>query len=230
MSDQQETVWLPKDIIVLVPLLASSLAISWEVGRFIPTGGFWFFALSEHFLAAMVALPIALTIILLLIVVFAILGPLARRAVAGTSRRGNVTGFVITAVAMSANAAFDFYQSGTAIFSLYAFSLAVTLLLANEIWFQRRIASSLGLAAVFGMSITMSLASSADISRRELRNLDSTSNRLSVITTKSTGTIKAYVVMAGERGILLYSPEKKRFIFQKSDDVQSIDWPTLSDL
>jgi hypothetical protein len=50
-----------KDAAILLPIVASSLAVSWEVGRFIPFGGFFLFNLSEHLLAAMAYLPTAIT-------------------------------------------------------------------------------------------------------------------------------------------------------------------------
>jgi hypothetical protein len=59
-KDEPGEVLPVKDLVVLIPLFASSIAISWEVGRFMPLGGFLYFSLSEHLLAAMYALPGAL--------------------------------------------------------------------------------------------------------------------------------------------------------------------------
>ena len=60
VTDERAGALPVKDLVVLIPLFATSLAISWEVGRFGPYGGFLFFSLSEHLLAAMAALPVAL--------------------------------------------------------------------------------------------------------------------------------------------------------------------------
>lgn len=59
-KDEPGEVLPVKDLVVLIPLFASSIAISWEVGRFMPLGGFLFFSLSEHLLDAMYAMPAAL--------------------------------------------------------------------------------------------------------------------------------------------------------------------------
>jgi hypothetical protein len=63
-----------KDTVVVVPLLASTLAISWEIGRFIPTRGFQLFSLSEHLPAATAALPFAVLSIVTAWFIAAILG------------------------------------------------------------------------------------------------------------------------------------------------------------
>jgi hypothetical protein len=48
-----------KDYIVVVPTLGTALAISWEVGSFLPIGGIAFgaFSLTEHLVFALQALP-----------------------------------------------------------------------------------------------------------------------------------------------------------------------------
>ena len=69
VENKQRLEALPvKDLVVMIPLLASSLAISFEVGRFGPTSGFLYFSLSEHLLAAIYALPAALVLSTLLAV------------------------------------------------------------------------------------------------------------------------------------------------------------------
>jgi hypothetical protein len=60
--------FLVKDLLVLIPLFGSVLAMTWEVGSFIPTGGFTYFSLSEHLLAAVNALPYALATAVVLLV------------------------------------------------------------------------------------------------------------------------------------------------------------------
>src|SRR2546425_1023085 len=51
-----------KDAAVMIPLVASALAICWEVGSFIPIGGaaFSYFSFAEHLIFAAAALPLAL--------------------------------------------------------------------------------------------------------------------------------------------------------------------------
>jgi hypothetical protein len=51
----------PKDFVIYVPLFGSALAISWEIGSFVPIGGsaFGTFSLTEHIAFALQALPLA---------------------------------------------------------------------------------------------------------------------------------------------------------------------------
>lgn len=51
-----------KDVLLLVPTLASTIAVFWEIARFMPFGGFQYFTLSDHLLAALQGLPTALAI------------------------------------------------------------------------------------------------------------------------------------------------------------------------
>jgi hypothetical protein len=55
-----------KDYIVVVPTLGTALAISWEVGSFLPIGGIAFgaFSLTEHLVFALQALPIGFIVAL----------------------------------------------------------------------------------------------------------------------------------------------------------------------
>src|SRR4051794_17340419 len=56
-----------KDALVVIPLLASSLAITWEVGYFSRLGGgsFALFSLTEHIAFAVQALPLAIAVALM---------------------------------------------------------------------------------------------------------------------------------------------------------------------
>ena len=45
-----------------------------------------------------------------------------------------------------------------------------------------------------------------------------------VAITSKNSTDKGYVLMTGERGILIYFPESDRFSFQKADEIQKIEW------
>jgi hypothetical protein len=59
-----------KDVVVLIPLLASIAGITFDVGYFYGVGISYFtvFALSEHLVFALEALPLALVFVLLVVV------------------------------------------------------------------------------------------------------------------------------------------------------------------
>jgi hypothetical protein len=223
MPDQPETVWQPKDFVLLIPLLASSLAISWEVGKFFPSGGFSFFTLSEHFLAAMVALPVALVVTFFFAFSFATLGPIARRMAAKSPRWALIVSLLAIAIGLAIPGAVEFHKRGELDSSTVVVDLALLLFVANAFWPKHKITGPIGLLFVFGTSILVSISLSADLSWSNIRRAEADANILSDIITKSD-TSKAYVIMAGERGILSYSPDSKRFRFQRSDEIQGLEW------
>jgi hypothetical protein len=56
--------WSLKDALIVIPFLASALALTWEVGYFtrIKGGAFGLFSIAEHLTFALQALPIALAV------------------------------------------------------------------------------------------------------------------------------------------------------------------------
>jgi hypothetical protein len=54
IGDEIEQKLLPKDFIIYIPLVQSALAVSWEIGSFVPIGGsaFGTFSLTEHIASA----------------------------------------------------------------------------------------------------------------------------------------------------------------------------------
>jgi hypothetical protein len=71
MADEAKTNnWTLKDGLVVVPFLASGLAMTWEVGFFlrIKGGAFGLFSVAEHVTFALQALPVALALTSLIIV------------------------------------------------------------------------------------------------------------------------------------------------------------------
>jgi hypothetical protein len=126
-------------------------------------------------------------------------------------------------IALAAVEVYDFYETGTVASFKITFDLAALLFLANTFWFRYKVTSSLGVVVFFGLSILISLSLSADLARSALKKAEKNPDVLSVVTTKSD-TINGYLIMAGERGILLYKPDKNRISFQRSDEVQSIEW------
>jgi hypothetical protein len=65
MADEEAVVkWSLKDALIVIPFLASALALTWEVGYFarIKGGAFGLFSIAEHLTFALQALPIALAL------------------------------------------------------------------------------------------------------------------------------------------------------------------------
>jgi hypothetical protein len=48
-----------QDLLVFVPSLTTAIALAWQIGRLQPTGGFFYFSLTDHLVAAAAAVPIA---------------------------------------------------------------------------------------------------------------------------------------------------------------------------
>jgi hypothetical protein len=103
VSDRANEQWSLKDGLVAIPILASALALTWEVGYFsrIAGGSFGLFSLAEHITFAIQALPFALTLTTMFVAVVLVKN-------LGRPRR-IVRGFVSLAYGMFAGAAIVSY-------------------------------------------------------------------------------------------------------------------------
>jgi hypothetical protein len=63
-SDRATERWSVKEGLVLIPVLSSALALTWEVGYFLRIGGgsFGLFSLAEHITFAVQGLPVAIAV------------------------------------------------------------------------------------------------------------------------------------------------------------------------
>ncbi|MCK1478605.1 hypothetical protein IVB27_28620 [Bradyrhizobium sp. 197] len=228
-----------KDAVVLVPLMASSLAIAWEVGRFLPFGGFLLFTFSEHMLAAMNALPIALAFTVYFVGIVIVLPKVrvaARTSVDFTKEKvgGHIgvwsTIAVVSLVALiAALCAMIYYivkHISTVSFSIIPIAALVTIVLANQFVFKRPVASSSILSLLAGTAIVFAMAASVDQSRRTINAMKdgSLSDFRQEVFLKSAASIKGFLLMAGDRGVLIYLPEGDALNFVRNDDVQRIEW------
>jgi hypothetical protein len=225
MSEEAEAIWEPKNIAILVPVLSSALAISWEVGRFTVVPGFFLFSLSEHLLAAMQALPLAFGVAALLTFtgagLVAVMDRLAFRPSMSTQRR--LALLLALALGITAGWSFEYYRNKTFDNSNIVIAILMLLFSANVVFYQHRVNSPIGRLFIFIGSIMMSLTLSGDLVRKSVRNAGKEPEKLVDVTT-TTGRFQARLFMAGERGFLLYNPETQRFSFTKSDQMQSIEW------
>lgn len=237
-----------KDLAVLVPFVASSLAISWEVGRFIPFGGFVLFSLSEHLLAAMAALPLALAVTVYFGCIFLVVPPVLRKLAEAGTRVAALPPFAAISFRTSkmpqilrwtiASISVLFWVALGAILlyfvwknvrvelraSIYPVAFLIAVLLLNSTYFLRPLASQSMLALLGGTAILLAMTLSVDNSNLQIRKSKAGNSDRVVDITLKAGTVRGYLVMSGERGALVYSPDSDKMIFQRADEIQKLEW------
>jgi hypothetical protein len=169
--------WSLKDGLVLVPFLASALALTWEVGYFlkIGDGSFGLFTLSEHITFAIQALPFALGITTLAVILFVMTKP-GQVGPGSLFLIGGVTGaFVVLNFATSS----DRLDVGEIVLSIIAVIPFTMILLLRRRRIAPMIALCVGLAAVFLLAYGYGVQTA----------------RLQIISTRSLSVIKV-----GEKG------------------------------
>jgi hypothetical protein len=213
-----------RDLLVLIPLFGSLLAMTWEVGSFIPTGGFTLFSLPEHLLAATNALPAALVSAVVLMVGPLLLFPPEKRPVRLFDQTDEPTArhtvliaaVIILIIGVGVTVAGLIFRTspliGAGVFVITASALLIA-----------RPRPLLGYAIIFICSLIITMGFAVDYTRDYL---NSPSDILATIHTKN-GVYRGKVLMGGERGVLFYEPDQKAFVFQRQDEIQRIEWPRL---
>lgn len=211
--------WQPKELAVYLPLTATSIAVAWQVGRLRPSGAFTLFTLSDHLVAAMDALPVALAMVAFFSLSFAMLtsvskflGDVARPRLAAALYVLTVLGAVIVLR----------WSGGPLQTSDYVVLGGIALFFANTLMSGFSLTSPAGLTFLFGLAIVSSLTLSADMTERTIARVDAGQIATSTIQTKKSGAFNGYILMTGERGVLAYMPETHRFRFTPTDDLQGI--------
>jgi hypothetical protein len=218
--------FLVKDLLVLIPLFGSVLAMTWEVGSFIPTGGFTYFSLSEHLLAAVNALPYALATAVVLLVGPLFFFPSREKAALPLfdqpdnpeDRRGVLIGAAIFVI-----------FGGAVIFAALIFRVSPFIgggifIIAAAAFLIGRPKPLVGYAIVFVCSLIITMGFAVDYMRDYLNS--PRSDILSTIHTKN-GVYRGKFIMSGERGLLFYQPDQNGFVFERQDEIQRIEWPRL---
>lgn len=210
-----------KDVVVLIPLFGSLLAMTWEVGQFIPIDGFRQFSLSEHLLSAVAALPFAIIAAVVLIVAltfFPSSEELAQHFFGRTSkpmiRRDLLIGGVIIALAGIAGIVAGVILRAAAIIGggIFAVGLAALFFRPNPV-------------IVYAFCFVCSLLVTMGLAIDNMRGyLNSRPDAVSTIYTK-TAAYRGKVIMGGERGLLFFRPEQNDFVFLREDEIQRIEWP-----
>jgi hypothetical protein len=210
-----------KDFAVLLPLFGTSLAIAWEVGRFTPTGGFNLFGLADHIVAATTALPIALAMGAYFFLMFFLTAATSEKLLSPESRKPAL-------IALSLVLPFAvllFWGRGLNWKTIEGSDMVVlgvlALLVINHLWFRYELTAPIGIGFFFIVAILMSLTLSSELVKTEMARADA-GQGVATITTKAA-TFKARVLMAGDRGLLTYRPDTKQVLFQRADELVTLE-------
>jgi hypothetical protein len=208
-----------KDLIQASTLFASLAAISYEVGAFSATGGFQFFSLTDHLLSAMSALPIALTAAIGAVVVYSSIW--RWRKIGGGSELLNHKRQWLTAVLalIFVLTALSGIWLGSAVIGLAGICGVIVIIVFLEI--GARSTEVIGLVTFAILACGLPLSVGFDVARSLERNAKP--ENLATVELKS-GRINGHIIMVGERGVLLYRPDTKSYLFQKSDAIVSIEY------
>ncbi|WP_076858116.1 hypothetical protein [Bradyrhizobium mercantei] len=216
-----------KDAVVLVPLVGSALAMSWEVGSFFPIGlsAFSLFSVTEHLAFAIPALPFAIFTAVSLLVgdvvsdsIIRFQNPIEATKKETRKRPARVRWFRILVPAIGilfASIAFYFNPSAT-----YVACVVALVLMALTFGFEIDPATRIRVIMLGAGSaiLIFSFALGVDSMRQVL-------NKASETTLETTGgTLSAIMVRSGERGILIYERSRLRFDFVKWDSIKSTSW------
>jgi hypothetical protein len=214
--------WEPRDVVVVLPVVASTMAISWQVGRMLPFGGFRFFSLTEHLIAATAALPVALITTLWLGVIF---GALQKAGYGIKPPRRPVMLFSILLLVTISVTAMLIYLFGVVLGSAIIFDVVILLFVANLFWFNISLTSITAMLFAFAVALIFTITLAYEQSDKLIQSFKSNTTLLSTVILKTGDKILAYVVMSGERGLLLYNPSSNLVTYLPTDDVKKVEWP-----
>jgi hypothetical protein len=199
MSDNNSEISF-KEIALVLPLTASSIALSF-VGRFYPFGGFRFFSISEHILAAIGYLPLALFFTASCLIAFPVYAWIAKWDFEFPSNL--ISAVVVTALCgVGAILAHLLFRAP---WHAAIFGVIFLPLLWIAIFIKRPLASAAGLAVLIAYGIAASLALAADLSYGQIEKAKTDPTFLTNISLKSE-VKSAILVMVGDRGVLFYDP------------------------
>jgi hypothetical protein len=208
-----------KDLLVVIPLVASTLAMTREVGSFFSIGGFHYFSISEHIVSALRALPFAITVSMLLAALAAAAGSKQEELRKKFLAHINKPMFwlvLVLGIAIAWVLAFLLHEFSPYIIIGGCLPLLIYIFLLKNV----PVASGTGIAA---MSCVMLLVTFGVASDTMKHYLNSNSAQIVEVTTK-TGTVTGKMIMSGERGALIYRDDSQAFLFERADEIKSIQW------
>jgi hypothetical protein len=213
----------PKEALLFVPLLGGAIAVCWEIGRLQPYGGFQFFSLSDHLLAALAVLPLGLLL--------AALTALFVRYMSWHNSQFMLHGnrpkmIVMSGLLLSTSALGWFSHRFVNHFPIDFFlfvSAGVMLFIANLFWLRVPLSSPVALITVF---VVMNLATIALSKDRSIGGIERSKSGadLTTLSLRSGTTLQGVVVMIGDHGLLFYEPALDRVSFFKTDDIERAEW------
>jgi hypothetical protein len=240
-SEAQEGKLGLKDIAILVPTLGTAMAVVWEIARLMPFGGFTYFSLTDHLLAAFQALPFAIALA-------ALVGSFYGLAVISFGKKAIeewselVENYHVPKLMVMVRMGLDlivvccfigvFVAAGVAFWDVVliiqtlkwpAWGITGTSVPLVVFFFagpnERRSKLEFYITLISAV-IVLTVAVALDVSHYQVAR---SSARQSTITLKS-GPLQAVVLMTGDRGLLLYDPASDHVTYHRFDDVEKIDW------
>jgi hypothetical protein len=211
------------------PFILAAIAISFDVGSFyaVDINSFTFFSLSEHILFALEALPIAMVILLVIIVMLPAaqsrfqLKPRVQQPLKGFSKLIVIFCMVTVLIALTAFVLFAFYQiwKTSPVFVL-AFIFFVLPVIGVFIIDPRFTQLYLILSAGF-LCIAVSFSFGFAFSTGLLIN----SQQLTTLNLKNKPTLNGRIIRSGERGILFYERQVNVARFIPWETIETIETP-----
>jgi hypothetical protein len=215
--------WQLKEALVVIPFLASALALTWEVGFFlrIKGGAFGLFTISEHITFSLQALPIALMMASAAVgMMFQI--DLMNRFIRH-SRYENLMLVSAIVVLIALNVYLFIYSPSVAILAMDALGLASVLAIKlSRFLFKKPIVISvLGLFSLFVVTFALGIDSARNElkSKRPLNKIE-----LGEKDKLAPREVHVRILRTGERGVLCYDPATQQFSLLPWDNVRKIEW------
>jgi hypothetical protein len=221
-----------KDVLVALPLIGSAIALSWEIGSFIPIGfgPYGLFSLSEHLLFATQALPIGLLVAALIpVLIVCVNKPVRWRRPASPPKVRARTGIIIVATIFLFIAAFVAYMALDArstammVFSMAVAALGITYGIyppALILWPRQLFIT----VAAFALALAMAIGCDQMRGRLNFAIWVAKSDAGLLHMALESGSKEVELLRSGERGLLVYERASKQFIFLKWDSVKTLEW------
>jgi hypothetical protein len=231
-----------KDFLIYIPAAGSAIALSWEVGSFLPIGshGFMLFSLTEHLQFAIQALPVAMVIAILTVTTLlggAVLRGRLRQVSSSADDRVKLRALhyrIRTMLRVMKWLMLALFLSGLiSIIIGYRFRDVTALVLGSTSVVAMVAGSRLrisdlphmllpGGVALFVFVLVMAFAVGVDQTRFNLNGGQT------VTFSSASGVKEATLLRAGERGALLFDSRKQLFYFEKWEVLADLNWPRRS--
>jgi hypothetical protein len=213
-----------KEALLVLPLFASALAVSFEIGSFIPisSAAFSYFSLAEHLSFATSGLPIAIMLSSSSAIYWMLLPIMADR-LARRKRTISAAGFIRLIVFVLGAV----WTVGGVYFRFASFTLmgvAVMAGCAATFLPVHKMSRSAAAVAIASFALILAIELGVDTTRTTLNDLNPTPAATVEFNDKFA---KLIVLRSGEKGVLFYDPKLGTFSFEKWDEIKKIDWPRV---